>query len=252
LIVSFFFSERADDPDSQVARSEQRNAENSSSGTSGGVPGVTSNLPGKQQAAPPSGSSSHSDKKNETINYEISKTISRIVGASGGIKKLSLVVLVDGTYAAAQGSTDKKYTPRTEEEVRQFEDMVKKAIGFAPERGDEVKVVNMPFEVIPLEEVGDAAAPASKVMPMVMAASRYAVPLVGVILLFVFVIRPLMKTITAPSQVVQQQVAMLPQAAETQRAIGAPERTSQAQLVDWAKKNPKDASNLIKGWLDEK
>jgi flagellar M-ring protein FliF len=241
------------DPDSQVARSEQRNTEKSTSGTSGGgVPGVASNLPGRQQTAPAqAGSSALSEKKNETINYEISKTISRVITAAGEVKKLSVVVLVDGTYAATQNSTEKKYTPRSEDEVRQFEDMVKKAIGFSADRGDEIKVVNMPFEVVPLEEMAETGTAPSKVMPTIMMASKYIIPLVGVVLLFLFVIRPLMKTLTTSSP--SPQPVGLPQTvAEMQRTIAAPERTSQAQLADWAKGNPKDAANLIKGWLEEK
>jgi len=241
------------DPDSQVARSEQRNTEKSTSGTSGGVPGVASNLPGKQQTTPaPAGSSALSEKKNETINYEISKTISRVIGSAGGIKKLSVVVLVDGTYAAAgQNSTEKKYTARTEDELRQFEDMVKKAIGFSTERGDEVKVVNMPFEIIPQEEIAENGTAPSKVMPMVMTASKFLIPLVGVVLLFLFVIRPLMKVLSMPSPV-PQPIGLPQTMADLQKTIPAPERTSQAQLADWAKSNPKDAANLIKGWLEEK
>jgi len=239
------------DPDSQVARSEQRNAEKSSSGTSGGVPGVASNLPGRQQTVTQAGSTSSSEKKNETINYEISKTISRITGALGGIKRLSVVVLVDGTYAAPQGSTEKKYSPRTEDEVRQFEDMVKKAIGFTTERGDEVKVVNMPFEVVALEETVETAAP-SPVMPLVMTGAKYLIPLVGVVLLFLFVIRPLMKTLTEASPRPQMMLQQQAVAEQQKGAIAAPERASQDQLVDWAKKNPKEAANLIKGWIEEK
>jgi flagellar M-ring protein FliF len=239
------------DPDSQVARSEQRGAEKSTNGSSGGVPGVASNLPGKQQAPQQAGTSALSEKKNETINYEISKTVSHVISASGGIKKLSAVVLVDGTYAAAQGSTEKKYSPRTEDEVRQFEDMVKKAIGFSTDRGDEVKVVNMPFEVIPQEEMGEGAAAPSSVMPMIMTAAKFIVPLIGVILLFLLVIKPLMKTLTASSPAPQP--IGLPQATtELQKTMAFPERSSQAQLTDWAKGNPKDAANLIKGWLEEK
>ena len=40
--------------------------------------------------------------------------------------------------------------------------------------------------------------------------------------------------------------------AESQRSIASPERSSQDQLIDWSKKNPKEAANLIKGWLEEK
>ena len=240
------------DPDSQVARSEQRNAEKSTNGTSGGVPGVTSNLPGKQQAAPPqTSSSSLSEKKNETINYEINKTISHTTGAPGGVKRLSVVVLVDGTYTAQQGKTEKKYTPRAEEEVRQFEEMAKKAVGFTAERGDEVKVVNMPFEVVPQEEISEAAAP-SPVMPMLMTGAKYLIPLVAVVLLFLLVIRPLMKTVLEPSAAGQQAVMLPRSVGDLQKTIAPSDRSSQEQLMEWSKKNPKDATNLIKGWIEEK
>ncbi len=243
------------DPDSQVARSEQRNVEKSTGATSGGVPGVASNLPGKQQpAATQPATPAVSEKKNETINYEITKIVSHVISPTGEIKKLSAVVLVDGTYATGQGQADKKYTPRTDDEVRQFEDMVKKAVGFNADRGDEVKVVNMPFEVVTPEEVAEASAAApSSVMPMVMTAAKYIVPLIGVVLLFLFVIKPLMNIVTAPTRSSGLQPVALPQTvAELQKALASPERSSQDQLIDWAKKNPKDATNLVKGWLEEK
>ncbi len=247
------------DPDAQVARSEQRNTESSTGGTSGGVPGVTSNLPGRQQqAAAQQATPSRSDKKSETINYEISKTTSHIVVPTGGIKKLSVVVLVDGTYAAAQGSADKaekKYTPRAEEELRQFEDMVKKAVGFTSDRGDEVKVVNMPFEVIPLEEITETAAP-SQVMPMLLMAGKYLGPIIGLVLVFVMIIKPLMKTLTMPSPYTPETLGMQRAAGQMQGGMAQqamlPEKTSQQQLAEWAKTNPKEATNLVKGWLEEK
>lgn len=240
------------DPDSQVARSEQRNTERSTGATSGGVPGVASNLPGRQQAAPAQpGTPASTEKKNETINYELTKTVSHVISPTGGIKKMSAVVLVDGTYAAAQGSTDKKYAPRTEEEVRQFEDMVKKAVGFSADRGDEVKVVNMPFEVIPLEEITETA-PKTPLMPTVLMAAKYAIPLIGMVMLFLFVIKPLMTAVTATPMPAPQPIALPQTVNELQKAIAAPERNSRDQLVDWAKKNPKEATNLVKGWIEEK
>jgi flagellar M-ring protein FliF len=242
------------DPDSQVARSEQRNQEKSTGAVSGGVPGVASNLPGRQQAPVQQASPAVSEKKNETINYEITKTVSHVISPTGEIKKLSAVVLVDGTYAAAKGSTDKKYTARTEEELRQFEDMVKKAMGFSVERGDEVKVVNMPFEAVPQEETADLGkAPSAPILPMVTMALKYIIPLVALVMLFLFVIKPLMTAVTTPSLPAGTPTMSLPQTVgELQRQIVAPEHTSREQLIDWAKKNPKEASNLVKGWLDEK
>jgi flagellar M-ring protein FliF len=261
VAVSFDFTktektEEKYDPDSQVARSEQRTSEKSVGAAGGGVPGVASNLPGRQQAAPATPATpATSEKKNETINYELTKTVSHVIAPTGEIKKLSVVVLVDGTYAAQQGSTEKKYAARTEEEVRQFEDMVKKAIGFSTERGDEVKVVNMPFEIAAQEEAPDMTAPAPSVMPTVLSAAKYVIPLIGLVMLFLFVIKPLMSAVTeavTPAAPLMATPALTQSAAEMQRAIPAPERGSREQLVDWAKKNPKEATNLVKNWIEEK
>jgi flagellar M-ring protein FliF len=240
------------DPDSQVARSEQRNAEKASNGNISGIPGVTSNLPGRQQTAPQTaGMRSQSEKKNETINYEISKTVSHVVSPSSQLKRLSIVVLVDGVYSAAQGSQEKKYTARSEDEVRQFEDMAKKAVGFSADRGDEVKVVNMPFEVIPQEELTEAGSAISNTVPMVMSGARLLIPLVAVILLFLMVIKPLMRTVTVRPPAPQP--VALPQTVNAlERAMGTAAISPQMQLNDWAKKNPQEATNLVKGWLEEK
>ncbi|HTF99353.1 MAG TPA: flagellar basal-body MS-ring/collar protein FliF [Nitrospirota bacterium] len=246
------------DPDSQVARSEQRSQEKSTGAVSGGVPGTSSNLPGKQQQPEVrTGTPSVAEKKNETVNFEISKTVSHIISPVGEIKKLSAVVLVDGVMTAAQGAADKKYTPRSEDDLRQFEDMVKKAVGFSAARGDEVKVVNMPFEIAPQEETGAAEKASSSFMPMVFLALKYIIPLIALIMLFLFVIKPLMSAVTAPLPMTRQPAGMpaaLPPsaAADMQRQLAPPEQSPRDQLIDWAKKNPKDAANLVKGWLDEK
>jgi len=106
---------------------------------------------------------------------------------------------------------------------------------------------------VPLEDVAEAAAaPAAPVMPTIMMAAKYVIPLLGVVLLFLFVIKPLMNAVTAPEPSLQQQITLPQTVAEIQKTIAIPEKSSHEQLVDWAKKNPKDATNLIKGWLEEK
>lgn len=230
------------DPDGQVVRSEQKNTEKSTTGGGGGVPGVTSNLPGKA-ATQGSASQGQAEKKNETTNYEISKVTSHTVNSTGDLKKLSVVVLVDGVYTAEKDAKEKKYAPRTEEDIKKFEDMVKKAVGFTASRGDELRVVNMPFEVIPQEEM---PAPKKDILAMVMSAAKYAVPAIGVILLFLFVIKPLMQTVTTPP--VLQLPRTVSELEETMEMAGKP---AKSEVVDWAKKNPKEAANLVKGWLEK-
>jgi len=85
-----------------------------------------------------------------------------------------------------------------------------------------------------------------------MTASKYLVPLVGVILLFLFVIKPLMKAVTSSAPTVPQQIALPQSVAELQKSLTQTETSSKQQLIDWAKKNPKDATNLVKGWIEEK
>lgn len=241
------------DPDSQVIRSEQRSSEKSKSGAPGGIPGTASNLPEKTPVTVQA-QGAQSEKKNDTINYEINKVVSRVISPTGDLKRISAVVLVDGTYAAAQGSKELKYVPRTEEAVQQFEDMVKKAIGFSVTRGDEVKVVNMPFETAPQEELGEPEkSMASTLMSTVTSAAKYVVPLVAIMLLFLFVIRPLMAALMAPangSQPMQRAGAQGNTPGE--RAMETKVTPGKEQLVDWAKKNPGDAASLVKGWMDEK
>jgi flagellar M-ring protein FliF len=230
------------DPDSQVARSEQKNTEKSSTGAAGGVPGVASNLPGKAAAQ----GHGQSEKKNEVINYEINRVTSHIINTPGELKRITAAVLIDGAYAAQQGSNEKKYAPRSEEDMKQFEEMVKKAIGFTQERGDEVKVVNMPFEVTPQEEM---PAVKTEILPVVLTVVKYAAPLIAAILLLLFVLKPLMKAVVAP---VPQRIALPQTVAEIERTLELPsQQQSGKNVIDWARKNPKDAANLIKNWIEE-
>lgn len=237
------------DPDGQVIRSEQKNIEKSTTGKTGGVPGTSSNLPAKttQQAASTQG---QAEKRNETTNYEISRTTSHIVNASGNIKRLSVVALVDGIYTAQKDSNEKKYSPRAEDDLKKFESMVKNAVGFLAERGDEVRVVNMPFETAPQEEM---TKPEKEILPVVLAAVKYVVPVIGLILLFLFVVKPLMKTATTMPRIPAPALPQLPQTvAEIERSMELGDKSAQGRVIKWARTNPKEATNMVKAWLEEK
>ena len=79
----------------------------------------------------------------------------KIIEPTGLIKRLSVAVLVDGTYEAAEGAegqaedadaADKTYVPRSEQEMENLVNIVKNAVGFSEERGDQIEMVNVPFE----------------------------------------------------------------------------------------------------------
>jgi flagellar biosynthesis/type III secretory pathway M-ring protein FliF/YscJ len=91
-------------------------------------------------------------------------------------------------------------------------------------------------------------------MAMATSSIKYIVPLVAVVLLFLFVVKPMMKALTMPTAIPRTQQMQLPQSvAQLERSLESRERSAgKDQVVDWAKKNPKDATNLVKGWLEER
>ena len=79
------------------------------------------------------------------VNNELSKTTTRVVAPTGEIKKLSVAVLVDGTYQiGAKG--ERQYVPRSAEELAKYREIVKSAVGFNESRGDRVDVADAHFD----------------------------------------------------------------------------------------------------------
>lgn len=246
------------DPNSQVVRSEQRGQEkaNGSNGTTGGVPGVQSNVPPGTDQEPAQTSSSSSQTKNETVNYEISRTVSKIVEPVGLVKQLSVAVLVDGTYEAPKAAdgadkteSPKKYIPRSEEELKRIEDIVKKAMGFSAERQDQVQVVNVQFGTEPDEQSTGAAEATSEGMRAWLPYLRYGIGLLLFAVIFLFIVRPLLAMLATISaaEPAEAGVSSLPSAVGSDAALAKmPDR---AQIIDMARKNPDTTAVVVKQWL---
>lgn len=135
------------DPESQVVRSTQTVEESSASSESDPQQGVTvaNNLPeADANANGDATSSSNNQRVEETVNYEISKVIKTQVHETGKIQRLSVAVLIDGTYDKAADGTA-AYVPRKQEELDQIAALVRSTIGFSEARGDKIEVVNMRF-----------------------------------------------------------------------------------------------------------
>jgi flagellar M-ring protein FliF len=133
------------DPDGQVVRSTQTTSEQSDSSEAGEQPvTVANNLPDTQTTKGSGAARSKNGRNEETVNYEITKTVKSHVREGGMIKRLSVAVLVDGVYAAGADGA-KTYQPRPAEELKQLGTLVRSAIGFNADRGDTVEVVNLRF-----------------------------------------------------------------------------------------------------------
>jgi flagellar M-ring protein FliF len=145
------FSENVEvfDPEGQVVRSQQTIEDGTHSGeASDKLRGVTveNALPSDRKGSSEAslGNVSKTQKIEEILNYEISKTTRSLIRDAGIIRRISVAVLVDGMYQkGAEGNF--VYTPREAEELEQFKTLVKSAIGFREDRGDSVEIVNLRF-----------------------------------------------------------------------------------------------------------
>jgi flagellar M-ring protein FliF len=147
------------DPEGRVVRSSQTREETSS--TSDGKDGqvtVANELPGAQRGTetPPAAPRDQNRKSEEVVNYEISRTTKTEVTESGRVNRISVAVLVDGTY----GKNDKGetvYQPREKEEIDRIAALVRSAIGFDQKRGDQMEVVNLRFAEAPINVIQEPA-----------------------------------------------------------------------------------------------
>jgi flagellar M-ring protein FliF len=133
------------DPESQVIRSTQVISDVNQELQSETTPLTVRNAVPGAQATPgqDSGVKNKSNKNQEIVNYEISKTVRQYIKESGDIKRLSIAVMVDGVRNTEDGTNT--YTPRTPEELENIKTLVKSALGFQQDRGDEIQVINLPF-----------------------------------------------------------------------------------------------------------
>ena len=191
------------DPDSQVVRSTQtRESENLTGATNGQVT-VANELPGASGNTNSQGTTDQGTSAEEIVNYEISKTTQTAVTEAGSVKRLSVAVVVDGTYAD-DGAGNMTYTPRSADEIAQILTLVRSAAGFSAERGDNVEVINMQFAERP-----DLLAPGTDqtagmldfTRDDIMSGAEMAVTLLIALALVFFVMRPLLKKVLTPETV---------------------------------------------------
>lgn len=269
------------DPEAQVVRSEEivTSENQDSDNTTSAFPGAESNLPessyqeGRNQQ-------SKGQKRQETINYEISRTTSTIMQTAGAIVGLSIAVLIDGTYQEEtdeEGTKTKKYIPRGDEEMAAFTDLIKKAVGFNKDRGDQIKVANIAFAT---EGVGEEESLISDRTGFYIRIMNYVLAVLGLLLFIVFVLRPMVRWLTSEASIEKQlgmSTALLQGATvgelEAQLGASAGERMigretgeetkeglkdkmgkleqQRANLLDTASRDPQAVTLMVKRWLKE-
>ncbi|MEW6220010.1 MAG: flagellar basal-body MS-ring/collar protein FliF [Thermodesulfobacteriota bacterium] len=247
------------DPESQAVRSEQLLTERTlgEGEPAAGIPGVKGSLATTTAEADSGAVAGRTYfRNNVTRNYEISRITRQILGPTGSISRLSVAVMVDGTYRTAEedGKPVTRYEARASDEMKRFESLVKNAIGYNEERGDQVEVVNLPFASM------EKAAP-TPVEVAVGLGERFAMPVAAVLiaaLFILFVIRPFLRVLLAkapaPRPVPVEVPPAPPVSAEVEEGPALPKArplTDKERMHRLAQTDPDRAADLVRKWLRE-
>ena len=184
-------TERTFDPQSRVAISSETEERSESATKPGGDVTVASNLPEGDAGNGNSGKSQSSETL-ERINYEVSETQRDVLRGPGGIRRLTVAVLVDGEVVTGADGTV-TWQPRSEEELAILQELVASAVGLDEQRGDVLTLKSLQFSPAPLLGTEAQASLLPPFGPIdVMLAIQIGVLAFVAIILGVFVIRPIL------------------------------------------------------------
>ncbi len=160
-------SEEIFDPTHSVMVSSQRSEDVAGGTGASGVPGTASALP--RPTSRPGAGSKDVSRMTENITYQTSRTVKKTRLPAGGVRKMSVAVLVDHdlTWERERTGFRRVLTPPTAEKLKAIHDLVAGVTGFNAERGDQIVIESLPFESTlaiepPLPEAPAPAAPAAR------------------------------------------------------------------------------------------
>lgn len=259
------------DPDGQVVRSQATMNDDSASTDQNGTVTVAQNIPNGDMNSQETGNYSRNSKSEETINYEISKTVRNKIKNTGTIRRLTVAVMVDGSYIKNEEGKY-EYQPRNAEEMKQLEELVKSAVGYDSDRGDVVEVANLKFVSFEPEE---EAKPETLIMgftkeELMRMAEGVGVAIVA-ILVILLVIRPLINNAFDISNTANGDTKLLGDNPDDDNLLlsnflsndneeveelinmnkidGRIKVSSLKKINDTIEKNPDAAVNIIRSWL---
>jgi len=242
------------DPNGQVVRSTQTkdNQTLSTTAAGGGQVSTSTQLPGANTSTASSAAPTDQGTNNEeTTNYEISNTTQTSMTDPGAIKRLSVAVVVDGTYTT-DASGNSTYAPRDQASLDQIKALVQSAIGFDQKRGDQITVANLQFAQGPTPSAIGTAAPSlfDFTRDDLINGAEMVVTLIIALALVFFVMRPLLKRVLAP----ETQPLALPVSAEVTGPGGSPlaAGSSGPNVQVPQLEEPTDPnSHLVPAWIND-
>ncbi len=259
------------DPDTRVLRSTQTKEESAGSADPGGQVTVANELPGAQTNGGNGREATH--KTEETANYEVSRTTKTEVLEGGRVNRISVAVLVDGSYVR-NDKGDRVYQDRSRVELDRIAALVRSTIGFDQRRGDQVEVINLRFAETPpptVSEPGGLLAFLQFTKDDVMRGVELLVMALLAVVVVLVVVRPLVRRIIEPDRVAAVQPVLLGDLQVTKaqeleaaaaeggagrllemaRLSGKVQAEAIKQVGELADKHPNETAAIIREWLSE-
>jgi flagellar M-ring protein FliF len=264
-------------PEPQAIRSQQTSEQTGPGSTNpSGIPGALSNQPPGVATAPIDGSApaqaqtttTGPSRKDSTTNYEVDKTVRFEQKPMGGIKRLTVGVVVNYRRTTDPKTGKVVIKPLSAAEVAQINELVKQAMGYSQARGDTLNVTNAPFDGVdkPDEQAPEWwKDPAN--LPLLKDIARYVFIAVVLAFLWFRFVRPLLK----PAIKKFDEAVALPPEPEPEVPEPEPEPDYEAEArmqreaeeiqkvqvyksnlemaKDMAQKDPRIVANVIKEWL---
>ena len=253
-------------PGQSSIRSQQSSESHNAGGAgNGGVPGALSNQPAANSTAPltapatttpatATAANTAPTQKDTTVNYEVDKTMRYVQQPMGGVKRLSVAVVVN--YKQVTDKAGKvSSAPLSEVERTQITDLVKEAMGFNKDRGDTLNVANSAFAGVTKEEIVEEPIwkkPES--LQMAKDVGKYILGAAVVLYLFFGVLKPLLAKMNTPGPKTVHVVAgdehtLVVRPGDT---VEIPVHSYQQTLnlaKQLAKDDPKIVANVVKNWV---
>jgi len=194
-------------PDLPSLRSEMTVENNTTGGSSGGIPGALSNQPPMESNIPQDATAdagttesvtAGNSHREATRNFELDTTISHTRQQIGVVRRISVSVAVDFKPGAAGENGQVARVARTEQELTNIRRLLEGAVGFSTQRGDVLEVVTVPFMD---QLVEDVPAPELWEQPWFWRAVKLGVGALVILVLILAVVRPMLKRLIYPDSV---------------------------------------------------
>ncbi len=282
-------------PNEAAVRSRQASASyNGDEGLVQGIPGALSNVPPGAAPSPvelPEGEEGVDEeaqqaalqaintlRQDEVTNYEVDRSISHVQHRLGQVERLTAAVVVNYRDDINEEG-ERVRVPLSDGELAQIQSLVRQAMGFSVDRGDEIEVVNSRFSLRDEETPSLEWWQSPDIHALALTIGRYLLVGLAALLLYLLILRPLIKRHTqsplpgaaGPGAGLQVQVGDGEAEAESdgdgEQASGAPGATydpprkrrrkaseyeqNLTDLREMAQEDPRMVAMIVRSWMNK-